>query len=138
MSRPPAASTAPAWFATAAPVANTGDVVVGPTGVAVAEPPLEGGVPVVKVPLPDETGALPEAAETVWIRVGEVTAVPEGVVIGVVEEQGTVIVVPRVTIVVYEVTGTDVLALTEDATVEAVVIVVDGVQSGSVKSPDSL
>jgi hypothetical protein len=59
--------------------------------------------------------------------------VPEGVVMGVPEEQGTVMVVLRVTIVV------DALALTDEAvlveTVEAVVIVVNGVQPAREKVP---
>jgi len=78
MSRPPAASTEPALFATAAPVAKIGAVVVGPTGVAVAEPPWAEGEPVVKVPLPvgieaPPVGALPVGA--VEIKMGVVTVV---------------------------------------------------------------
>jgi len=135
MSRPPAASTTPAWFATAAPVANTGPEVVGPTGVAVGEPL---GAEEVKVPLPTGIEAPPVGA---GIEVVGDTAVPEGVVIDVPEEQGTVMVVPRVTIVVYDVTVADVLALTEEEVlvevveVLAVVTVVTGVQFGRVKVP---
>jgi len=90
MKRPPAASTTPAWFATAAPVNDAGFVVVGPTGVAVAEPPGLDGVEVVAVPLP--AGIEEPPVGTDEIRV--VGAVPEGVVTGVTEEQGTVMVVP--------------------------------------------
>jgi len=133
MSIPPAASTAPTWFATAAPVANAGPVLVGPTGVAVAEPPLV-GAPVVTVPLPIGTGAPLAGAEIVEIKVVGPTPVPEGVVMGVPEEQGTVMVVPSVTIVVYEITDAVVLVVTEEAE-DAVVTVVVGVQSGRVKVP---
>jgi len=72
MSRPPTASTAPAWFATAAPVNTGGPVVVGPTGVAVAEPLLVGRATV--VPLPIEIEAPPVGLEPVEIGP---TPVPE-------------------------------------------------------------
>jgi hypothetical protein len=90
MNRPPAASAKPAWFATAAPVNDAGAVVVGPTGVAVAEPP--GRVEVGIVLLPAGIEAPPVGAVVVEIKV--VGAVPEGVMMGVPEEQGTVMVVP--------------------------------------------
>jgi hypothetical protein len=87
MRRPPAASTPAAWLAAAAPVSEAGFEVVGPTGVAVAEPPgLEG---VVTVPLPAGVEAPPLGAETRVLG----TPVPEGVVMGVVVGQGTVTVV---------------------------------------------
>lgn len=92
MSRPPAASTAPAWFATAALVPTTaGPEVVGPTGIAVGEPPWVEGAPVVTVPLPAGLEGPPVGAV---IKVLGVTPVPGGVIIGVPEEQGTVMVVP--------------------------------------------
>ncbi len=91
MKRPPAARTTAAWFVTAAPVNDVGAEVVGPTGVAVAEPPGLDGVVAVAVPLPDGTEAPPLGVEIAEINV--VGAVPEG-------EQGTVMVVPLVTIVV--------------------------------------
>ena len=80
MNRPPAASTAPAWFATAAPVNVAGAVVVGPTGVAVAEPPLvEGAAAVVTVRLPAGIEEPPVGAETVEIKVEAVVTVVVGI-----------------------------------------------------------
>jgi hypothetical protein len=89
MNRPPAASATPAWFATAAPENDAGAEVVGPTGVAVAEPP--GRVEVGRVPLPVGIEELPVGAVIVEIKV--IGAVPEGVVMDVPEGQGTVMVV---------------------------------------------
>lgn len=89
MSRPPAANTPAAWLATAPPVNEAGAVVVGPTGVAVAEPPGLEGVEVVTVPLPAAVEAPPEGDEAGVVG----TLVPEGVVVGVPEGQGTVTVV---------------------------------------------
>jgi len=66
-------------------------VVVGPTGVAVAELP---GVEVVTVPLLTGIELPPLGDVTVDIKVVEATPVPEGVMMGVAEEQGTVMVVP--------------------------------------------
>lgn len=110
MNRPPAASATPAWFATAAPVNDAGPVLVGPTGVAVAEPPGVDRVEVGRVPLPAGIEEPPLGAVMDESKV--VGAVPEGVVVGVTEEHGTVMVVPLVTMVVYEVTGSIVLAVT--------------------------
>lgn len=84
MNRPPAASTAAAWFTVAAPVKVAGAVVVGPTGVAVAAPPWVEEAPVVKVLLLIGIEAPPLGDETVEINV--VTDAPE--------VQGTVMVVP--------------------------------------------
>jgi hypothetical protein len=100
-------------------VTVAGPEVVGPTGVAVAEPPVVEGAPLVTVPLPAGVEAPPVGAV---IKVLGVTPVESGI-IGVPEEQGTVIVVPSVTIVVYDVTGADVLELTEDALLVAVEVV---------------
>jgi hypothetical protein len=116
-------------------VNDAGAVVVGPTGVAVAEPP--GRVEVGIVLLPAGIEAPPVGAVVVEIKV--VGAVPEGVMMGVPEEQGTVMVVPWVTIVVYEITDGVVLAVTDEAADELPlaeeIMVVVGVQSGRVKVP---
>ena len=92
MSRPPTASTAPAWFATAAPVNTGGPVVVGPTGVAVAEPLLVGRATV--VPLPIEIEAPPVGPEPVEIGP---TPVPEE--LGTVKEAADELVLAVVTVV---------------------------------------
>jgi hypothetical protein len=90
-------------------------LVVGPTGVAVAELPGAVRVEVGTVPLPAGTEAPPLGAVRVEIEV--VGAVPE--------EQGTVIVVTD--------EAAEELALTEEtALVETVVV---GVQFGKVKVP---
>lgn len=92
MSRPPTPSTAPAWFATAAPVNIGGPEVVGPTGVAVAEPPWEGRATV--VPLPIGIEAPPVGAEPVEIGP---TPVPEE--LGTVGEAADELALPVVTVV---------------------------------------
>lgn len=89
MNKPPAASATPAWFAIAAPVNDAGAEVVGPTGVAVAEPP--GRVEAGRVPLP--AGVEEPPVGPVIVEITVVGAVPEGVVMDVPEEQGTVMVV---------------------------------------------
>jgi hypothetical protein len=67
------------------------------------------------------------------VEIKVVGAVPEGVVMDVPEEQGTVMVVPWVTIVVYEIIDAVVLAVTDEEAEETMVVV--GVQSGRVKVP---
>jgi len=83
--RPTTARTPPAWLTTAPPVKLAGDVVVGPTGMAVAEPepkpepdpPLV--IELVTVPLVIELGPLPLGAGPPVVRV---IMVGEAVVVG--------------------------------------------------------
>lgn len=119
MSIPPAASMTPAWFAEAAPVACAGPEVVGPTGVAVAEPPS--AVLVTTVPLPLGEGPPLGPGPPVAMDVKVVTAVPEGVV---------KVIGPTV-----EVTMTEDTELVGTVETEDDVTVVVGVQSGRVKVP---
>ena len=104
---------------------------VGPTGVAVAVPPGLDGVGWVNVTLP--AGAEVPPVGTVKVEIKVVGAVPEGAATDVLDEQGTVIVVPSVTIVVYDVA--DAVTLLETLVDETVVTVAVGVQFGKVNVP---
>jgi len=121
MSIPPAASMTPAWFAEAAPVACAGPEVVGPTGVAVAEPPAAVLVTAVPLPLGEGPPLGPGPPVTIDVKVVTPTPVPEGVVM-----------VMGPTVVVTLTEDTELVGTVE--TVDDVTVVV-GVQSGRVKVP---
>jgi len=91
MSIPPAASMAPTWFVEAAPVTCAGPEVVGPTGVAVAEPAVLALATTVPLPLGEGPPLGPGPPVTIEVKV---VPVPEAITV-----VGTVVAVLVVTVV---------------------------------------